>query len=304
MRSALFVLVMTLATMSCSSPSGDVGGQALSSTSVPRTESDAAPALTARPLDGQSLPLEPLIALDEDSQKVLHEAVDALNARCMSETGYEFIAYPARPFRSILAPNERYGYVSPERARVDGYLSSFPQADPPTFLAAVEAVDEKRLQFGPDYDKALYGDGALAEGCDQQSRKRIYGVAGGVFEMAGSAELIQLQSDSNDELYVSDAGSAAVGEWSSCMSEAGYSFAQWWAAREAFANTDEVSRPHLAQAMTDAACRRQVRLEERLFDAEAKIMERLTNESSDLVESVQEQIDNAVAAASDITAQG
>ena len=253
--------------------------------------------LTSMPLSGRALPLQYLIDLDAKSQDVLRRAVDLLNRQCMASRGFVYLAYPSRPFRSIVEPNSRYGYIDPTAAQHSGYESSYRVGDPPNFLAAVDEIDRQRRAYGPEYDVALYGDGSERVGCQQESEKTIYGVVGGFSRVSGADEVFQLQIQSNEALYADPQALEAVSSWSACMKQAGYEFSSWWQARGAFANQPETSSDEKVQAHADSQCRSETGFETRLFEIESRKMQELIDRNPETVTSLQQTIDAATARA-------
>lgn len=260
-------------------------------------------------LDALALPLESLLMLGADTKAVLDSAVDTLTDQCMSQLGFDYIPYPLAPPRSILSVGIRYGYLSAEDASATGYATSYPPTEDPAYLDAVAAVDARRQALGPSYESALYGseDSAATtgdtRGCYPAAQESVYGARGGIYNLPAYRALLDLQSQSSDELYASESARDVIDQWSECMSEAGYNFREWWEAREAFGQTKSATDDERQQASTDATCRRQVSLERTLFDLEVQIMNRLINENPDLVRSYNIQMEQSLDKARDLTGQ-
>lgn len=262
-------------------------------------------------LEGLTLPLESLLVLGADAKSVLDAAVDTLADRCMSELGFDYIPYPPSPPRSFLSVKVRYGYLSPEDASVTGYATTYLPPEDAGYVEQVAAVDARRQAFGPSYERALYGSGDSSPrdsgdtgGCYPTAQETVYGVRGGTYSWPAHQALLELQSQSGDELYASRAARDVIARWSDCMSDAGYTYREWWEAREPFGQSDTASQAERRQAMTDAECRATVSLERTLFDLEAGIMERLIERNPDLVRDYRAQLEESLDEARDLIGQG
>jgi hypothetical protein len=228
----------------------------------------------------------------------------------MAELGFDYVPYPPSQPRSILSVAVRYGYLSPKNASVTGYATTYLPPEDTTYLEQVAAVDARRQAFGKSYEIALYGsadsglgDEGEASGCYPAAQETIYGAGGGIYNLPAYRALLELQSQSSDELYGSNAARDVIARWSDCMSDAGYSYNDWWEAREPFGQSESASQAERRQAVTDAECRARVSLERTLFDLEAGIMERLMEQHPDLVRDYSTQLDESVDMARDLTGQ-
>ncbi len=253
------------------------------------------------PFDGRTLPLDSFLVLSSDSKKTLDAAVDELTSKCMEDRGYEYIPYPFSPPRQILDLRLRYGYIDAEEARKSGYQGVMSAAKDSEHERLVSDVDEYRREFGPAYEDALYGGGVSASSaCYPSSQEEIYGAVGGLFNLAEYQAMVELQTESADLLYASRDARAVIDRWSSCMAAAGYSFAEWWQARETFSQVQEISDAERQQAGSDAQCRTRVRLEASLLDVEASIMTKLIEENSSIIDGYQKELSLRVARAQEI----
>lgn len=262
-------------------------------------------------LEGLTLPLESLLVLGADAKSVLDAAVDTLADRCMTELGFDYIPYPPSPPRSILSVKVRYGYLPPEEASVTGYATTYLPPEDASYVEQVATVDTRRQAFGPSYERALYGSGDSSPqdsgdtgGCYPTAQEAIYGAGGGIYNLPSYRALLELQSQSGEEMYASRAARDVIARWSDCMSDAGYAYREWWEAREPFGQSESASQAERRQAMTDAECRARVSLERTLFDIEAGIMERLIEQHPDLVRGYRAQLDESLDEARDLTGQG
>ena len=272
-----------------------------------RTASSASPLNTSE-ISSEALPIESVLVASAQDKATIRKVIDHLTAQCMSAQGYEHIPYPAEPYASPLALSRRYGAITVEQARELGYQDpTFPEWR--QFYADMARVDEQRPS-DLKYQVTLYGTGeinaagAIDRGCDGQATAKIYGSSGGLSEMPGYQEVIQMQSDSGAELYTSEAGKAAMSSWSECMKTAGYDFANWWDARQAYPHAIEEPAPtgddEKRTAERDATCREKSDLERVLFENEVKILSGIMEERSETVLSFRTRLAQAVDNASDL----
>jgi len=262
-------------------------------------------------LDGLTLPLESLLMLGADAKAVLDAAVDTLADRCMSELGFDYIPYPPSSPRPILSVAVRYGYLTPEDASITGYATTYLPPEDTTYLQKVAEVDARRQAFGPSYEIALYGsqesgspEPGKAEGCYPAAQEAVYGAGGGIYNLPAYRALLELQTQSSDELYASAAARDAIARWSDCMSDAGYSYHEWWEAREPFGQSETASEEERRQSTTDAECRARVSLERTLFDLEVRIINRLIDRNPDLVRTYNRQLQESLDIAGNLTGRG
>jgi hypothetical protein len=140
---------------------------------------------------------------------------------------------------------------------------------------AIREVDAARAAFGPAYESKLYGDGGQQLGCEATAREQLFMNVGGLTALPEYQKLVDLQAESSERLYASDAGRRVVDSWASCMAESGYDFDSWFEARDRFPHppgeTGPVSEEEIDQARRDAACRSRVELEAELLRIETEI---------------------------------
>lgn len=275
-RGSTRAVACAVSVASLCSCAGSRDSDRVSSTEPPSVSSDY-------PFDGKTLPVGYYLDLSGDQQSLVWNAVDNLDRECMEDKGFEYLPYPPPEPRFGLGLGPRYGLLRQEEAQESGYDSTYQRGESPAYSAAVAAVDARRASV-PGFDEALYGNGGSSTGCHGASRLTVYGTAA-LSQMDGYEELFAIQAASVDELYASPEGLQAVADWSACMKSSGYDFARWWEARESAigSSPSEVT----TQAVTDANCRVQTRLEARLFEAETYIQERMLEQSPGLVERVE-----------------
>lgn len=249
------------------------------------------------PFNGEALPLEAVLVLSADARGGLDAAVGALTESYMRERGLAYVPYPLKPEWSFLSPSLRYGSLSVDDAAESGYATTYP----PTFREfdrAVEAVDRQRLAINPGYNEVMYGDGSIDNvGCYAEAQIQIYGTPGGLFNMDEYRAVIDIQALSSSRLYSDPLAEAAVRDWSGCMQRAGYRFTTWQDARSKYPRPSDDLTPssdEAAQAVADANCRSEAKLESRLFELEDEIMQSLIDENAAAVTA----LTNAVAEAS------
>ncbi len=269
--------------LACAASIASVCSCAASPDADPVATTQPLPVSSGSPFSGNTLPVGYYLDLSGDQQSLVGHAIDNLDRQCMENQGFEYLPYPPPEPRFGLELGPRYGLLRQEEAQASGYESTYQQGESPAYSEAAEAVDAERATQ-PGFDEALYGNDGSSTGCHGASRLTVYGTAA-LSQMDGYEELFAIQSASVDELYASPEGLRAVADWSACMMSSGYDFARWWDARESAigSSPSEVT----AQAVIDANCRVQTRLEARLFEAETHIQERMLEQSPGLVERVE-----------------
>ena len=260
------------------------------------------------PLAGLVLPMAPLLDLTVDQLGPLRQAVDILTAKCMSDSGLEYIPYPEPPPESLIDVRQRFGYISPMTVSEFGYLT--PESGEQTaFEAAVNAVDAKRDLQGAIYNATLY-DGpesfgnvapVNSTGCYPLAQREVYGIAGGLYSLPQFQEILKVQIESSARLYSSGPAVDVTEAWSSCMAGLGYDFSGWPDARQSAGQSDKDTTN---QASSDLRCRFETGLELALFETEADIQLELLDENAELVRQFDAEVDEMVQRAINIVAAG
>jgi hypothetical protein len=248
------------------------------------------------------LPLESVLVVNEENKRTIRNVIDRLTDICMKGKGFDFEPYPSEPYRSPLDIGRRYGAID------DGLASEVGYRDPTEdewrkFYAEVEAVNSRRPQDAV-YQTALYGTGsvdslgAIDRGCDGRATIEVYGYSGGISELPGYQDVVDMQADSGKALYASDAGRAVVQEWARCMAKNGYAFTNWWDARQLFPHAIEdlspITEDEITTSSSDAACRRDIRFEERLLEIESQLLSEAMETKFTLISEFQNRLKSAV----------
>lgn len=262
------------------------------------------------------LPIEAVLVQSERDREVLQAAVDVLVGRCMAERGLRYIPYPPEPAQSPFDVRLRYGALRVEDAQQHGYIRP-PDVALINFYDMVENIDSERMALASAYNSVLYGtegDFGAGEhdeptGCYPRAEQQIFGTSGGFANVEGYREIVELQLESNLELYASQVGEDAIASWQDCMSRAGFVVSTWWEARSAFLPVDGIdlfdelpppSAEERQQAVADALCREATQLERILFEEESRILEEMLEVHSETIRDFQARVDGAIARGIDI----
>ncbi len=248
-------------------------------------------------LDGQSLPIEAVLVVNSGAADALHSAVDALTARCMTQHGLTYVAYPedrirSNPFDLVT----RYGHISIGSASEFGYHS--PQASVlQAFDKSIAEIDTRRERISSVYNDLLYGS-TRADGCYSAAVKDIYGQSNGASGMGGYQQLVDLQATGSQKALGERAVVDAMKSWSTCMASVGYTYPTIYAAKGPFPSSETDRTPpsteERKQAVADARCRSESKVELILFATESRIETDLLDLNTELVTNFKKQMDDAV----------
>lgn len=296
LRELLMVVSLFAAGCAADSADGDQAGESAPPSALPdRSE-----------LASLTLPLGYLFDQNQADRTTLDRAVDLLAERCMADLGFPYPGYPQQPYDPAIGPVRRYLYLSVEEAETFGYHS--PRAAEFAHYNAEEARIDASMPSSPEFSEALWGkpitgeDGVgagMTPGCRSRANEQIYGTPQRPMASADFAPILQMQIESSDELYASEGGRAAVGDWVTCMTAAGYTVEEPWTVRSQWGGwtLDDTSAPaddERATAVADATCRAEVNLEVRLFTIEAAIQERMIDAQPDLIATARAEVATAV----------
>lgn len=250
----------------------------------------------------EALPLESVFVIGAENKSTIRKVINTLTEECMHDHGFSHLPYPDEPYSSPLDLTRRYGAITVEQAETMGYHNP---TDPKwrLFYEEIDRVDAARPST-EEYLTALYGTGAqgpngsIDRGCDGAATITIFGFSGGIAEIPGYKDVVQLQADSGAELYASSEGRKAVSAWADCMAQGGYAFDNWWDPRELYPHsieeTTEASVDEIATAVQDAECRLDTGLESALFRTESRILTRIMDENSSLLSAFKERVTASV----------
>jgi len=258
--------------------------------------SSSADASIPASLDGQALPIESVLVANGGSD-ALHSAVDVLTARCMTQHGLAYIAYPEDKFRSNpFDLNSRYGHLSIETASQFGY-HNLQAKDLRKFDELIADIDAKRALISPNYNDILYGS-TRADGCFPVAVAQVYGQPGGVSGIDGYQQLVDLQATGSQKASGERAVVDAMNSWSACMADIGYTYPTIYAAKGPFPSSETDLAPpsneERTQAIADARCRSESRIELILFAAESRIETSLMETNAELVSNFKQAMNDAV----------
>ncbi|MCX5377327.1 hypothetical protein [Streptomyces sp. NBC_00091] len=253
-RGPLGALLLAAALTACSGGSADGGGPGSGSGSSPGAEPrikvtpQADPARAGLPLDAY--------AFDKDQLKTMQQAQDILTDACMHRLGFS-------SFRNsntyVVTGTERgstgIGLVDAEYAKKFGYRNgALPDRPRDT---KKQDPNEAAALFGPQ-NGAPAQPGAPEGGCSGEATRKLYPESG----KAGTKLLDELTQQANDRARGDSRVLAAIGQWSSCMRDAGFQVKTPWELQQMEGTrwTGPVTSEEITAATTDVGCKQKSKL--------------------------------------------
>jgi hypothetical protein len=269
----LVIAMLAVGCLSCTSTSGKL---------------DAAPVSSERLRSG--LPIEAVLLLSDVDQASVESSLRRDVDSCMKDRGFEYHTPITPVAESVFSTKSRYGslksldvsslgYRDPTAIALANLMNS--QDQQPMSQAEIDALVGKPISIANGQTTPDGSD------CYSQARIKIYGNLAGMSGWPGYEAVVNLQIQSIDELYASQEGIAAMTDWSDCMTQAGYTFKNWWEAPASLgidsSSSKGVTESERRLATRDAHCRDATHFEDRLLSAESKIQDRLLAENQALV---------------------
>jgi hypothetical protein len=261
--------------------------------------SDATEAAGTSPVSveaASALPLEHLV--DDESERALFEARQLLLRDCMAGAGFEYptVEYVSDP----VLP--RYGIDDGQLAASAGYdFYDVLLADWPPAPALDTSAGWEGAFFG-DWESRYVvpsGNGEIVSrpgsGCIWESDLVLYG-ADPSAHFALTLAYQGVRGEASDRFFADPERAEVVAEWSVCMADSGYDIGELYETSTLRTEADPAAK---AAAVTDAQCKDELDLVQRLIQIESAIQATVLADNADLVEdwltSTESSVDNAKA---------
>lgn len=270
----------------------------------PVTSTPAPGVVTADSVD-LVLPIAPYVMTAEE-MAVVDEAVLTLVNRCLLRFGIQGEGGAPRSGPRFGATERRYGLDDADAAATNGYhLAS--TAVVPSGTGSSPASDE--LLFGsPTPGASVEGEAVPAGGCVGAAMRTLNGGdaasepaggAAGADDDLGAPEVVQqINVDSVNAARSDDRVVAAFADWSACMEDRGFDYADPWAAPadDRFA-TPGATPEEIAVATADVACKDETGLVARWHAVDVEVQEAMVAEHAAELAAAAQVKDDRVAAA-------
>ncbi|MFI7276132.1 hypothetical protein [Streptomyces sp. NPDC049879] len=235
------------------------------------------------PVDSDPRPLSGALATSETEAQYLRTLEETAIAECMANRGFGYTPRTVTDSGRAATTNP-YGLLREERAQQDGYgavgeVLSRANGDPMNM--ASESDEWSRALDGTQEESFVLSTGVVLayrpDGCAYQARETAFGQDWNRLqnELEGLQATIMVRVE-NDDQYA-----GALSDWSACMRDSGYSYADLQAPRtELEAGIDaadgdgqalrDLGREELSIATQDYECEREARLHEAVHDVQER----------------------------------
>jgi len=238
------------------------------------------------------LPIESVLLMSDSDQVVLNDRLVERIESCMQARGFSIDLPRQLPVASVYSLESRYGAIPNDNPSQWGYRN-------PNHATAASQTPLTDAEAGALYGATMVDPAASVPDqdgvpCFPKAMSEVYGNPEGLAGLPGYSELVQLQIDSNDRLYLDPRGQAIVKDWSKCMSAVGFDFANWWEAPASFSVTDptdleDISQEERNSAQSDAQCRQKLSFEEDLLAIESELQAPMLEEHAEALQQFQDE---------------
>jgi hypothetical protein len=231
----------------------------------------------------------------EESARLVGQAVNILVRRCLLRFGVDVPLPERAPGLPFEAVDDRYGLWRADEARLYGYRGKPPPAEPDGENLISLIPEESRWLIDGREVETYNGVPVPEGGCQDEALREIGVLAPG--ESGIPEDLVgDLIRQAFDTVFADPEVQRLIGEWSACMSRAGYNFTDpfepftYWLARDPTGRHYElpVSQEQLDSAMVDIDCKTETGLMPYWRDRHLAEQQRLVEEHAiELAEELQ-----------------
>lgn len=268
---------------------------ACTSADGPRASPTRTPVAIPTGVGSEADPFAPYMHTEE-SARLVSQAMNILVRRCLLRFGVD-VPLPERapglPFEAI---DDQYGLWRADEARLYGYRGKPPPAEPDGENLISLIPEESRWLINGGGVETHNGVPVPEGGCQDEALRELGVLAPGESGIPGDlvGDLIR---QAFDTVFAEPEVQRLIGEWSACMSRAGYNFTDpfepftYWLARDPTGRHYElpVSQEQLDAAMVDIDCKTETGLLSYWRDRHLAEQRRLVEEHAiELAEELQE----------------
>ncbi|GAA3754510.1 hypothetical protein [Salinactinospora qingdaonensis] len=198
-------------------------------------------------------------------------AEDLLTRACMREVGLDWQVLTPMSHDPAPLSRRRYGVLDPEMARHYGYHLPPPSEE----MAARDRVWQQREELPKNQEQAVYGTDDQ-EGCWDQAREQLHA---DVVD-PGEPSLYEFESEAFEAATQTGEVTAVFDEWSACMREEGFDYADPLSAvgDSVWTRADQASQREVAAATADVACKDRTDLVQVWSKVESRLQEEAIEE--------------------------
>ncbi|MFF2026306.1 hypothetical protein ACFVW2_31500 [Streptomyces sp. NPDC058171] len=297
-----------LAVTGCDSSSGANGSDDSGSESVPSAA--AAPELTSS--TDQSLPVEAYMYTKDQSDR-LSSARTALRTQCMRRFGFTYEAPKAvESFQPKSIAQFRYGVTDAGDAAVHGYkpagserkaVKPSPVPLAPAANTALTGTTDTNTKPGSAEAKGgqdINGQKVPAGGCIGEADRKLGAASGQDF--ADAPSVVKVNSDSWAKSYDDERVRAVFTEWSACMKEKGYTYADPMKANDdpQWQQSATATRREQQVAAADVACKHKYNVLGVWYSVDVAYQKQMIEQNAEALTEVKKQIDKRLKLAADL----